>query len=76
MLGANKRTKIKTNARLVESFKETQEIITDRGVLKFRVDSPGSVPQAPKSKRSEPETFEWIRTTLKDQEVLWDIGAI
>ena len=74
-MGANKRTKIKTNARLVESFKETQEIITDRGVLKFRIDSPGSVPHDPESNRSEPETFEWIRTTLKDQEVLWDIGA-
>ena len=53
----------------MESFKETQEIITDRGVLKFRIDSPGSVPHDPESNRSEPETFEWIRTTLKDQEV-------
>ena len=33
------------------------------------------MPQHPGSNRSEPETFEWIRTTLKDQEVLWDIGA-
>ena len=33
------------------------------------------MPQDPASNRSEPETFEWIRTTLKDQEVLWDIGA-
>ena len=44
-------------------------------MLKFRVDSPGSVPQDPNSVRSEPETFEWIRTSLKSGDTLWDIGA-
>ena len=74
-IGANERTRVKTYARLTESFKETHAIETDRGILKFRVDSPGSVPQDPKSVRSEPETFEWIRKVLKEGDVLWDIGA-
>ena len=74
-LGANNRTRVKTYARLAQSFKGTHSIDTDRGPLKFRVDSPGSVPQDPKSVRSEPETFEWIRTVIKDGDVLWDIGA-
>jgi FkbM family methyltransferase len=74
-LGIDERTKLKTHARLVESFKETQLIDTDRGALIFRVDSPGSVPQDPSSDRSEPETFEWIREYLKEGQVLWDVGA-
>tara|TARA_B100001564_G_scaffold359273_1_gene380416 strand:+ start:356 stop:1132 length:777 start_codon:yes stop_codon:yes gene_type:complete len=74
-LGVNERTKVKTYARLTQSFKEIHTIETDRGSLKFRVDSPGSVPQDPTSERGEPETFEWIRTNLKDGDILWDIGA-
>ena len=74
-LGVNNRTKVKTHARLTQSFKETHSIRTDRGPLKFRIDSPGSVPQDPESVRSEPETFEWIRKVLKDEDVLWDVGA-
>ena len=74
-LGANKRTRVKTYARLAESFKETHSIYTDRGHLRFRIDSPGSVPQDPKSVRSEPETFEWIKKVIKDGDVLWDVGA-
>ena len=74
-LGSNQRTKVKTYARLAGSFKQTHTIETDRGLLKFRVDSPGSVPQDPNSVRSEPETFEWIRTSLKPGDILWDIGA-
>ncbi|RZP01860.1 MAG: FkbM family methyltransferase [Gammaproteobacteria bacterium] len=74
-LGSKQRTKVKTYARLAESFKQTHTIETDRGLLKFRVDSPGSVPQDPNSVRSEPETFEWIRTSLKSGDTLWDIGA-
>ena len=74
-LGANERSKVKTYARLSEAFKETHKIDTDRGTLIFRIDSPGSVPQDPESIRSEPETFEWIKTILKDGDILWDIGA-
>ena len=74
-LGSNPRTKLKTFARLSEAFKRSHTIKTDRGEIKFRIDSPGSVPQDPESKRSEPETFEWIRTSIKDGDVLWDIGA-
>ena len=74
-LGASKRTKTKTFARLSGAMREIHTIETDKGFISFRVDSAGSVPQDPKSNRSEPETFEWIRTYLKDGEVLWDIGA-
>jgi len=56
-------------------LKETHSIQTDRGSLKFRIDSPGSVPQDPSSERSEPETFEWIRKYLKEGQTLWDVGA-
>ena len=56
-------------------MKETHSIQTDRGSLKFRIDSPGSVPQDPNSERSEPETFEWIRKYLKEGQTLWDVGA-
>ena len=73
--GSSQRTRIKTYARLTNAFKETHSIKTDRGIINFRVDSPGSVPQDPDSNRSEPETFEWIRRYLKTEEVLWDIGA-
>lgn len=73
--GSSKRTRTKTYARLANAFKETHTIKTDRGLINFRVDSPGSVPQDPDSNRSEPETFEWIRRYLKAEEVLWDIGA-
>ena len=73
--GSSQRTRTKTYARLANAFKETHTIKTDRGLINFRVDSPGSVPQDPDSNRSEPETFEWIRRYLKAEEVLWDIGA-
>ena len=56
-------------------MKETHSIQTDRGSLRFRIDSPGSVPQDPNSERSEPETFEWIREYLKEGQTLWDVGA-
>ena len=56
-------------------MKETHSIQTDRGSLKFRIDSPGSVPQDPNSERSETETFEWIRKYLKEGQTLWDVGA-
>ena len=69
------RTRLKTFSRLVSLFKEHHSIKTSKGEILFRVDSPGSVPQDPKSNRSEPETFEWIDVYLKPNQVLWDIGA-
>jgi len=71
----SQRTKLKTFSRLSFLFKTHQSISTNKGELLFRIDSPGSVPQDPKINRSEPETFEWIETNLKPQEVMWDVGA-
>jgi len=69
------RTRLKTHSRLVSLFKSHHTIKTSKGKILFRIDSPGSVPQDPESNRSEPETFEWIDTHLKPNQVLWDIGA-
>ena len=74
-LGSKQRTKAKTYARLADSFKETLSMETDKGIINFRIDSAGSVPQTFNSERSEPETFQWIREYLKSEETLWDIGA-
>ena len=71
----NKRTKLKTHSRLSDFYKSSHSITTDKGEIFFRIDSPGAVPQDPESERSEPETFEWIKAHLQDEEVLWDIGA-
>ena len=71
----SERTRLKTHSRLSDFYKTTHSVKTDKGQLLFRIDSPGSVPQDPESVRSEPETFEWIKNHLKDNEVLWDIGA-
>ena len=62
-LGVNERTKVKTYARLTQSFKETHTIETDRGSLKFRVDSPGSVPQDP---TSEPVSYTHLTLPTSD----------
>ena len=67
--------RLKTHSRLSDFYKTNQSIKTDKGELLFRIDSPGSVPQGPESTRSEPETFEWIRSHLNENQVLWDIGA-
>ena len=74
-IGSSARTRLKTFARLSQSYKTTHSIKTDRGIINFRIDSPGSVPQDVDSDRSEPETFEWIRQSIKENDVLWDIGA-
>lgn len=74
-LGSKQRTKAKTYARLADSFKETLSMETDKGIINFRIDSAGSVPQTFNSERSEPETFQWIKEYLKSEETLWDIGA-
>ena len=74
-LGMNERTRLKTHSRLSEFYKVSHTMDTDKGQLLFRIDSPGSVPQNLTSNRSEPETFEWIRSHLNENEVLWDIGA-
>ncbi len=71
----SERSRLKTYSRLSDFYKVNQSIRTDKGNLLFRIDSPGSVPQDPESIRSEPETFEWIRRHLNENEVLWDIGA-
>ena len=74
-IGSSARTRLKTFARLSQFYKTTHSIKTDRGIINFRIDSPGSVPQDVNSDRSEPETFEWIRQSIKENDVLWDIGA-
>ena len=63
-IGSSARTRLKTFARLSQSYKTTHSIETDRGIINFRIDSPGSVPQDVDSDRSEPETFEWIRQSI------------
>ena len=74
-LGMNERTRLKTHSRLSNFYKANHVMETDKGQLLFRIDSPGAVPQDLNSTRSEPETFEWIRVHLNENEVLWDIGA-
>ena len=71
----NERTRLKTHSRLSNFYKANHVMETDKGQLLFRIDSPGAVPQDLNSTRSEPETFEWIRGHLNENEVLWDIGA-
>jgi FkbM family methyltransferase len=71
----NERTRLKTHSRLSNFYKAIHSIKTDKGQLLFRIDSPGSVPQDLESVRSEPETFEWIKSHLNENEVLWDVGA-
>jgi len=71
----NERTQLKTHSRLSNFYKTIHSIKTDKGQLLFRIDSPGSVPQDLGSVRSEPETFEWIKSHLNENEVLWDVGA-
>ena len=71
----NERTRLKTHSRLSNFYKAIHSIKTDKGQLLFRIDSPGSVPQDLGSVRSEPETFEWIKSHLNENEVLWDVGA-
>ena len=67
----SERSRLKTYSRLSDFYKVNQSIRTDKGNLLFRIDSPGSVPQDTESIRSEPETFEWIRRHLNENEVLW-----
>ena len=71
----NERTRLKTQSRLSDFYKTNHTLDTDKGQLLFRIDSPGSVPHDLNSTRSEPETFEWIRSHLRENQVLWDIGA-
>tara|TARA_B100000686_G_scaffold304106_1_gene341490 strand:- start:604 stop:1371 length:768 start_codon:yes stop_codon:yes gene_type:complete len=71
----NERTRLKTQSRISDFYKTNHTLDTDKGQLLFRIDSPGSVPHDLNSTRSEPETFEWIRSHLRENQVLWDIGA-